>query len=194
MSPTNGSARGRDVKVLTKLLLVHFSGAGLNLSFFATMTGKSRARYSAAAYLLLISSLYLSACSTKKESTSDISSTKFEQYYVQGEQLYVKNCSNCHQKNGTGLGLLYPPLNKSDYLQDNFEQVICILKNGKEGEIIVNGKSFNKAMPGISSLTDLEVAEIATYIYNSWDHSHGIIEVSEVSRILSQCDSSFVIR
>ena len=33
------------------------------------------------------------------------SSPKFEQYYVQGEQLYLKNCSNCHQKTGTGLGL-----------------------------------------------------------------------------------------
>jgi mono/diheme cytochrome c family protein len=108
---------------------------------------------------------------------------------VQGEQLYLKNCSNCHQTNGTGLGLLYPPLDKSDFLQNNFEDVICILKNGQKGEILVNGKSFNKEMPGSPSLTDLEIAEIATFVYNSWSNERGIIEVGDVSKILSICDS-----
>lgn len=154
----------------------------------------TNAEYHPGVVLFLILYFILSACSTKQESTSHALSTKLEQYYVQGEQLYIKNCSNCHQLNGTGLGLLYPPLNNSDYLQNNFEEVICILKKGKEGEILVNGKSFNKAMPGIPSLTDLEVAEIATYVYNSWNNSKGLIEVSDVSRILSQCDSLSAIR
>jgi cytochrome c551 len=143
---------------------------------------------------LFISCTAVAACSTKTESTNHPTSAKFEQYYVQGEQLYLKNCSNCHQVNGTGLGLLYPPLNQSDFMQNNFDEVICILKNGKKGEILVNGKSFNKEMPGIPSLTDLEIAEIATYVYNSWSNERGIIEVSDVSKILSVCDSLSVIR
>ena len=144
-------------------------------------------------FFFILSSIVL-ACSSKPESTNRSSSTKFEQYFVQGEQLYLKNCSNCHQTNGTGLGLLYPPLNKSDYLHNNFEEVICILKNGKKGEILVNGKSFNKEMTGFPFLTDLEIAEIATYVYNSWSNERGIIEVSAVSKILSVCDSVTVIR
>ena len=153
-----------------------------------------RARYHLGSMLFVIVCCLPFACSTKREPSTNSSSAKFEQYYVQGERLYLKNCSNCHQKNGAGLGLLYPPLNNSDYLRNNFEEVICILKNGKEGEIIVNGKSFNKAMPAIPSLTDLEVAEIATYVYNSWDNQRGIIEVVDVSGILSRCDSLSVIR
>jgi cytochrome c551 len=153
-----------------------------------------RARHPLGIVLFVIVCCLPIACSTKRESTTNNSSAKFEQYYVQGEQLYLKNCSNCHQKNGAGLGLLYPPLNNSDYLRNNFEEVICILKNGKDGEILVNGKSFNKIMPGIPSLTDLEVAEIATYVYNSWDNQRGIIEVVDVSGILSRCDSLSVIR
>jgi hypothetical protein len=70
----------------------------------------------------------------------------------------------------------------------NFERTLCVMKNGIEGELIVNGKSFNKKMPAIPSLTDIEVAEIATYIYNTWGREHGIVEVQDVSRILSQCD------
>ena len=138
-------------------------------------------------------SLLILSCSRKTESITN-TSTKFEQYYVQGEQLYLTNCSNCHQKTGAGLGLLYPPLNNSDYLLNNFEEVICILKNGKRGEIIVNGKSFNKEMPAIPSLTDLEVAEIATYVYNSWNNERGIIDVGDVSKVLSRCDSLTITR
>ena len=128
-------------------------------------------------------------CSGKK-SDSNISSeapVKQQQYYVQGEQLYLKHCSNCHQKNGTGLGLLYPPLAKSDYVDTNFESVICLMRYGIEGELTVNGKSFNKAMPGIPSLSDLAIAEIATYLYNTWEHQRDSIELKDVSRILDNC-------
>jgi|GEM_PF-73249 len=135
---------------------------------------------------LLCTTLF--ACSTKSESGDHISSPKFEQYFVQGEQLYLKHCSNCHQKNGTGLGLVYPPLNKSDFLDHYFEEVLCLMKKGKKGELMVNGKLFNQAMPGIPTLSDLEIAEIATYIYNSWENEKGIIEVQEASGILSTCE------
>jgi len=128
-------------------------------------------------------------CVSKTESRNHETSTKFDQYFVHGEQLYIKNCSNCHQKNGTGLGLLYPPINGSDYLAKNRNEVICLMRNGKSGELMVSGKSFNKEMPGMASLTDLEIAEIATYIYNSWGKDEGLIEVSEVSTVLARCDS-----
>ncbi len=113
--------------------------------------------------------------------------TKFEQYYVQGKILYESNCSNCHQKNGTGLGTLYPPVNKSDFMDTHFEEVVCLIKNGKEGKLIVNGKGYNKPMKGITNLTELEIAEIATYIYNTWDRKRGIVEVLEVNSVLLEC-------
>ena len=115
------------------------------------------------------------------------SSVKFKQYYVQGEKLYIKHCSNCHQVDGSGLGRLYPPLNASDYMQKNFRDVVCLIREGKTGELLVNGRQFNQPMPGVPSLTDLEVAEIATYIYNSWSHERGIVEVKEAATILASC-------
>lgn len=124
--------------------------------------------------------------SCNRSQTKD--STKFTNYFRQGEQLYIKHCSNCHQSNGTGLGRLYPPINKSDFMDNNFSKVICLIRNGIQGELIVNGVNFNQPMPGIPSLTDLEVAEIATYIYNSEDHKRGIVEVKEVTRIMDQCE------
>lgn len=118
-------------------------------------------------------------------------SAKFRQYYTQGEKLYMKHCSNCHQKDGTGLGRLYPPVNSSDYMDDHFKDVICLIKFGKEGKLVVNGREFNQPMKGVSTLSDLEIAEIATYIYNTWSHEKGIIEVRDVSEILHGCTNGY---
>ena len=116
------------------------------------------------------------------------SSAKFKQYYVHGEQLYIKHCSNCHQADGSGLGRVYPPLDTSDYMRKSFKDVLCLMRHGKSGELIVNGVQYNQAMPGVPTLTDLDIAEIATYIYNTWSHERGIVEVKEVSRLLTECE------
>jgi cytochrome c551 len=137
--------------------------------------------------VIAICTQLLSCSQNKNENSSGNSSAKFTQYYNQGKELYEKNCSNCHQKNGTGLGRLYPPVNVSEFLDKNPDEVICIMRYGKKGELIVNGVSFNQPMPGVPSLTDLEVAEIATYLYNSWGRQHGIIEAKGVSIIAEKC-------
>ena len=139
--------------------------------------------------MILSCTVIITCCTTKSESAQHaVSSTKFDQYYLQGEQLFQKNCSNCHQKTGTGLGLVYPPLNKSDFIDNHFEEVICLMKNGKKGELIVNGKSFNKEMPAIPSLTNIEVAEIATYVYNTWERKKGLIDVKAIDSLLTKCN------
>jgi cytochrome c551 len=137
-------------------------------------------------FLFFAACTIIAACvnTEKRKDTS----TKFAQYYIQGEQLFLKHCSNCHQKNGSGLGRLYPPLNRSDFMKDNFQEVICLIRNGKTGELIVNGKSYNQPMPAIPSLSDLEIAEISTYIYNTWEHDRGIVDVTVVSSVLRNCN------
>ncbi|MDH5476450.1 MAG: cytochrome c [Cyclobacteriaceae bacterium] len=133
-------------------------------------------------YYFLFLLLMLIGCSfpSKEE-------VKLKQYIVEGQQLYQTHCSNCHQINGNGLGKVYPPLNPSDYMENNLEKVLCIMRNGMKEEILVNGEVYNQLMPGVSSLTDLEVAEIATYIYNSWGNEKGLIGVNEVNVIMKAC-------
>ena len=152
--------------------------------------GKRRGKNSsfAACSLQLVAFCCMLLCTCTSKPSPD-TSTKFDQYFIQGEQLYLRHCSNCHQKNGKGLGLIYPPLDTSDYMENHLKEVVCLMRNGKSGELLVNGKNFNQAMPGVQTLSDLEIAEIATYIYNSWSHSKGIIDVKSVSQILSSCDS-----
>lgn len=73
-------------------------------------------------------------------------------------------------------------------MENNLETVLCLMKNGMQGEIMVNGKMYVQPMPGIPSLTDLEIAQLATYIYNTWEHKRGLIDVLEANRILRDCE------
>lgn len=75
-------------------------------------------------------------------------------------------------------------------MDKHFESVLCLMKHGVEGNLVVNGKNFNQPMPGVSTLTDLEIAEIATYIYNTWGNNRGIIDVKEVSKAMESCATS----
>lgn len=129
-------------------------------------------------FILTFSIISLSSCQSEEK-------IKLEQYYIGGKEVYELNCANCHQKDGKGLQNLYPALVGSDYLKDK-EKVIYIIKNGLSGEILVNGKKYNQPMPANNQLTNLDIAEVVTYIYNEWDGETKITEVKEVEKVLNQ--------
>ena len=131
--------------------------------------------------------VFLVSCTGKSGGGAQQEDVKLEQYLVEGQQLYVQNCSSCHQREGEGLAKLFPPLNQSDYLDNNIEGVICIIRNGMKGAIVVNGVEFNQPMPANPKLTALEIAEITTYIYNSWGRAEGLTSVKDVEKVLKTC-------
>ena len=108
-------------------------------------------------------------------------------YYAQGERLYTTYCSNCHGKDGNGLKNLYPPLNKSDYYQENQEKVACIILHGLEDEITVNGKDFMMPMAGFSNLTDVDITNLINFINTSWDNDLPETNLNEVKKNLQNC-------
>jgi mono/diheme cytochrome c family protein len=136
----------------------------------------------------------LVSCGRGKEATDEPAEmdhrteVRLRQYMVQGKQLYLTHCANCHQKDGTGLAQLYPPLAKSDYLMDDLKRAACIIQNGIEGEITVSGRTFSQPMPGLAELTPIEVAEILTYVSNSWGNQAGISSTRDVSIWLKKCE------
>ncbi len=143
--------------------------------------------------IFVVLAVMLAACTSKPsgeaaEMDRD-EEVKMEQYMVAGEILFAQYCANCHQSDGKGLAELYPPLDASDYLESNIESLPCIIKNGVQGEIVVNGVTYNQVMPGLPMLTDLEIAEISTYVANSWSNDFGYIGVKEVTSALSDCEN-----
>lgn len=100
-----------------------------------------------------------------------------------GREIYTDFCMSCHLPNGEGVENIYPPLAKSDYLIKNREESIRGIKYGQEGEIIVNGKTYNTVMAALG-LSDDEVADVMNYITNSWGNKNDkIVTKKEVSNI-----------
>lgn len=130
------------------------------------------------------------ACSPEKNKIdrdlSDIKDAKILQYAIEGKILYENYCGNCHQKDGTGLGKLIPPLKGSDYMKDNIGRTVSIIKNGLKGEILVNGQVYNQPMPANSQLTNMEIAQITTYLYNIWGNEKGIIDAKQIDQYLKE--------
>ncbi len=117
---------------------------------------------------------------TRAESTG--SATK-EQRVGAGGVLYNGTCSVCHQQNGEGLAGVFPPLAKSDYLMADSRRAIEIVLNGLTGPVTVNGTPFNSVMPPMSQLNDDEIANILTFVLNSWGNEDGVISSAEVAAV-----------
>jgi nitrite reductase (NO-forming) len=98
-----------------------------------------------------------------------------------GKTIYSTSCFACHQPNGEGLPNAFPPLAKSDWLNKDFNAAIDIVIKGKMGEITVNGKKYNGAMPA-QSLSDEQVANVLSYIYSQWGNSNKEITPDMVAK------------
>lgn len=133
--------------------------------------------------IIAISLVLLLGISCKQNSELSI---KKQQYFHQGKQLYELHCSNCHQADGSGLGLLIPALD-SGFILSNQDLIICAIKNGMRGPLEVNGKNYNREMPGNDRLTDLEIAEIMTFIRTKWAKNDSLVEISTVKKSLNRC-------
>jgi len=104
-----------------------------------------------------------------------------------GQQLFTGTCSVCHQANGEGLTNVFPPLAKSDYLaKQTREHLISIPLHGLTGKVTVNGAEYDSVMPPMSQLNDDEVANILTYVLNSWGNPGGQVTKEEVAKVRAQ--------
>ena len=106
-----------------------------------------------------------------------------EEQIKAGSVLFNGTCSVCHQSNGEGLPGVFPPLAKSDYLKAHRDQLIGIVLNGLNGPVTVNGKDYNSVMPPMSQHTDDEIANILTYVLNSWGNDGGQVTKDDVAKV-----------
>lgn len=121
-------------------------------------------------------------------STPDENKNKFTNLsYQSGLEIYQNNCSVCHGEMGEGFKDLYPPIAGSDYLMNHKNLIPCIIKNGLEGEITVNGKVYNSKMLGHDNLSDMEIADLMTFMFNSWQMNEGEFSKSDIKNMLDNC-------
>jgi cytochrome c551 len=107
--------------------------------------------------------------------------------HAEGKRLYQQQCANCHGNNGEGLGALIPPLAQADYLKQHWTATPCIIKNGLNHTILVNGQSYDQPMPANAKLSEIEIANILNYIGNSWGNQLPTQQLNAVRTQLENC-------
>lgn len=98
-----------------------------------------------------------------------------------GKALYEELCMTCHLVDGKGMPGAIPPLAASNYLK-NTNKVIQAVKFGLMDPIEVNGVKYSTPMPS-PNISDEEVADVVTYILNSWGNKGKLITVKEVAKV-----------
>jgi nitrite reductase (NO-forming) len=106
-----------------------------------------------------------------------------EDQVLAGKELFAGTCSVCHQANGAGLPGVFPPVAKSDYLAADPKRAIGVLLHGLTGKVTVNGTEYNSVMPPMNQLNDDEVANILTYLLNSFGNPGGRILIDDVKKV-----------
>lgn len=113
---------------------------------------------------------------------SEIPAQNFDEQMKFGKQIYMQTCFACHQAEGQGVPNAFPPLAKSDYLNADVNRAIGAVVNGLTGEITVNGKTYNSVMTR-QMLSSDEIANVLTYVYNSWGNNKTIVTKQMVDKV-----------
>jgi nitrite reductase (NO-forming) len=104
-----------------------------------------------------------------------------EQSINDGKAIFARTCLACHQSEGQGIKAVFPPLAKSDYLNNNKDKSIDAVLFGLKGEITVNGEKYNSVMPS-QTLSDQEVADVLNYVYNNWGNNKTVLTPADIKK------------
>ena len=94
-----------------------------------------------------------------------------------GFDAYTATCSGCHQAGGVGLEGTFPPLVDNPNVMDD-QYLRDTISNGKQGELVVNGVTYNGVMPAFDSLPDDQVDALVAYVQSGFQTPSGGGEVT----------------
>ncbi|MDM7323788.1 MAG: cytochrome c [Thermus sp.] len=83
-----------------------------------------------------------------------------------GAKLYSATCQGCHQANGEGVPGVFPPLTHLEKVvqaKGGREYLIQVVLYGLQGNLTVEGRTYNGVMPPFRQLKDQEVANLLNH-------------------------------
>ncbi len=144
--------------------------------------------------LFILLSLFMFSCGGNQESKTETSGTTENSVQEdepainvssavmeRGKQVYNAHCLACHQADGSGNPGMYPPLDLTETVLGDKDKLIDITLHGLTGEIEVKGEIYNQVMIPHNFLTDEQIADVLTYIRNSFGNEAEAVSVEEVA-------------
>ena len=98
-----------------------------------------------------------------------------------GKTVYMQTCVTCHQPDGGGVMNMNPPIVKSSYVQGDKKRLVNIILKGMSRQEI-NGETYSGVMPSFAHLTDKQVADVTTYVRQSFGNKAGAVTTDDVKK------------
>lgn len=144
-------------------------------------------RSAATAPLFLLAASLLTACGGGEAKPADTAGTAAAVVEApvanKGEVTYGQICASCHQATGVGVEGNFPPLKNASWLTGDPSVPISIVIAGLQGEIVVDGKTYNGAMQPWGMLSDDDVANVLTYARSQWGNTAGPVTPEQVKAV-----------
>lgn len=119
----------------------------------------------------------------KKPATS---SASMKLSFDRGKVIYTTYCLACHQADGSGVPRLNPPLIKTKWVVGDKKELINIILKGMDEIIEIDGEEYSNVMASHAFLKDQEIADVLTYIRNSFGNKASIVTPAEVKTVRAQ--------
>jgi len=102
-----------------------------------------------------------------------------------GKKVYDQYCMPCHMPDGSGVPRLNPPLIKTTYVIGEKKRFIEIVLKGFDEQVEIEGDYYTNVMAPHDFLTDEQVADVVTYVRNSFGNKASIATPAEVKAVRS---------
>jgi mono/diheme cytochrome c family protein len=100
-----------------------------------------------------------------------------------GARIYKRFCIACHEIDGSGAPRIYPPLPGNANLQSAIPaNTLRIILQGAETVTTPRAPNAGSMPAYANDLSDQEIADVATYIRNSWGNSASAVTSEQVER------------
>ncbi len=118
----------------------------------------------------------------KKASASGKVAPSLSKSIAAGKALYMQTCVACHQVDGGGVQNLNPPLIKTSFVLGTPQKLVNILLKGMFQQK-VDGETYSNAMPPYNYLSDKQIADVLTYVRNSFGNKASAITPEQVKAV-----------
>jgi mono/diheme cytochrome c family protein len=106
---------------------------------------------------------------------------------ARGKTVYLQRCMVCHQADGGGVPKLNAPLDGSSAVNgSDVSKLIKYIVKGFADRVEIDGELYSNAMPAAADLTDQQIADVLTFIRNSWTNKAGPVTTLQVKQIRSK--------
>jgi len=99
-----------------------------------------------------------------------------------GKKLYDQYCKACHLDNGQGIRGIHPPLAGTKTVNGDIDKLIQITIKGMSGKVVIDGVEYNGLMPPHSHLTNHQIADVLTYVRQSFTNNSSAITPEQVAK------------